>query len=452
MDLGNPMHFITESNRKTWLLWSVSCVLGLVLLDETVVGIALPTIQKDFGLDDNDAHWVVNAYLVTFACFVAVGGKLADLFGTLRVFLLGLTVFTVFSIACGFAPSGSALILFRALQGLGAAIIFPLFLAMITMTFPKEVRGAALATSGAVGTTFLALGPLVGGLFTDFISWRWIFWINPFVALAVGVIVTMTWRDVKRPPAGRIDWLGLVLLAAGMFSAIFALMEADSLGWSSLLIWALIAVGLLLLALFSWFETTVETPLIEVDLFKEPVFAGSALTIFLAQYAKMPVFVFVALYAQTDLKLSAFLAGLVVMIGPAVQPATAALCGRLADKTPKRQMVLFGLASIFIGYVWLVLTAPLNSVVWIAPGLLFVGLSFPFLFTPTRAAISEALPEHKHGQGGGIAMSSQMIGGTLGLAASSAAFAVGGYELVFGVTALIIALVFVHAFFAFRGK
>ncbi|WP_298984660.1 MFS transporter [uncultured Roseibium sp.] len=445
------MQAISDANRKWWLLGAVSCVLGLVLLDETVVGIALPTIQKELGLSNNDAHWVVNAYLLTFACFVAVGGKIADLFGILRVFLFGPALFAICSVACGFAPSGDALIAARALQGLGAAIIFPLFLAMITMTFPKEVRGAALATSGAVGTTFLALGPLVGGLFTDFLSWRWIFWINPFVAVVVAVLVTLTWRDVPRPAGRQIDWIGLLLMAAAMFCIVFGLMEASDLGWSNPLILASMFLGLVLFGLFWMFELRQSMPLIEVDLFSSPVFAGSNLTIFTAQYAKMPLFVFVALYAQTDLHLTPFQAGVVVMLAPALQPVTAVVCGRYTDKIAKRWQVLFGLGVLTLAFLWQTVTWSYENVLLFVPGLLIAGLAFPFLFTPTRAAVSEALPEHKHGQGGGIAMTSQIAGGTVGLAVSSAAFALGGFGLVFALTALLSALVFIYAAFAFRG-
>ncbi|MES0881267.1 MFS transporter [Roseibium sp. SCP14] len=445
------MLFANETSRRWWLLGAVSCVLGLVLLDETVVGIALPTIQETFGLSDSAGHWVVNAYLLSFACLVAVGGKLADLFGMLRVFLIGLTLFALCSIACGFAPTGEILIVARALQGVGAAIIFPIFLAMITMTFPKDVRGGALATSSAVGTIFLALGPLVGGLFTDLLSWRWIFWINPFVAVAVGVIVTITWRDVDRPRGERIDWLGLVLIASGMCFAIFALMEADSWGWNSPVIWTCLIAGVALLGLFFRVESRLDVPLIEVRLFSSPVFTASNLTLFMTQYAKMPLFVFVALYAQTELKLTPLWAGVLVMLAPVLTPPASAFCGRIADRTPKRRLVTCGLTLLLVSSIWLLVTEPMKNALLFAPGLVIAGLSFPFLFTPTRAAIAEALPECKHGQGGGIAMTSQIIGGTVGLAASSAAYALGGYQAVFALTAFLTAAVMAHAMFAFRG-
>ncbi|WP_305986929.1 MFS transporter [Roseibium sp. MMSF_3544] len=444
------MNLITEQNRKWWLLGAVSCVLGLVLLDETVVGIALPSIQKTFGLSNNTAHWIVNAYLLTLACFVAVGGKLGDLFGVLRMFLLGLGSFGVFSVICGFAPTGEVLIIARALQGLGAAVMFPLFMAMVTMTFPKEQHGTALAVSGSVGTIFLSLGPLVGGLFTDLLTWRWIFWINPFLVVGIGFVVTMTWRDVEHPPGRRIDWTGLVLIASGMFCLVFALMEADDWGWHSLATWLFLVLGFVLLGIFCWYETTIATPLIKVDLFANPVFSASNVNLFMAQYAKMPIFVFVALYAQTELKLSAIAAGLLVMLTPIPQPFVAAYCGRLVGKVHPRKLAFFGLVLLFSCLLWLFFTTPLNNAFIFAPGLLVAGAAFPFLFVPSRAAIMGSLPEYKHGQGSGIAMASQMIGGTVGLSASSAAFAVAGYQGVLGLAALLIALAFVYALFAYR--
>ncbi|MES0881268.1 MFS transporter [Roseibium sp. SCP14] len=446
------MFLISESNRRWWLLGGVACVLGVILLDETVVGIALPTIQKDFGLTATEAHWVVNAYLLTFACFVAIGGKLADIYGTLRVFLTGLVIFGFSSIACGFSPSGGFLIAARATQGVGAAIIFPLYVAMVGMTFAKEERGFAIAVGGSVGTTFLALGPLVGGLLTDLVSWRWIFWINPIVTVGIGLIVSLTFRDVARPPGRRIDWIGLVLIASGMFAVVFGLMEADNWGWDNPGIWAFLISGCVLLVLFCRIETGLQSPLIEVQLFSSRVFTCSNLTIFMAQYAKVMLFVFVALYAQGQLGLSPLEAGAMVMLAPILQPFAALTCGRLTRKYPYRNLALFGISGTGMCLAWLCLVAPENSLVLFAIGLPLSGIAFPFLMVPSRAAIMDALPEHKHGQGGGIAMTFQMIGGTIGLSLSSAALPLGGFQLVFGLAAALFALLLGFALLIFHGE
>jgi len=445
------MSLITEDNRKWWLLVAVSCVLGLVLLDETVVGVALPTIEDELKLSVNQSHWVVNSYLLVFACFVAVGGKLGDQFGMLPMFLTGLVIFGVCSVIGGFAPSGEILVAARSFQGVGAAIIFPLFVAMIAMTFPREQRGFALGIGGAIGTIFLAIGPLVGGLLTDFLSWRWIFWVNPPIVVLIGVVTFLTWRDLKRPAAPPIDWTGLALIASGMFCTIFALMQSDVWGWGSPVIYGLFAAGLILLSVFVWYELRVATPLIEVDLFVNPAFTASNLTIFVAQYSKMPIFIFAAMYAQEVLDLSPLGAGMLIMLAAVTQPFVAPYCGKLTDRHEPGLLATGGMVGLGVAMALMAITAPMDNVWLFAIGLVIAGLVTSFLFVPTQTAIMAALPEHKHGQGGGISMTSQMIGGTVGLAVSSTLFAFHkDYALVFASTSALLFFFAAVCFFLFR--
>jgi MFS family permease len=163
---------INDNNRKWWILAAMGGVIGLILLDETVVGVALPTIRTDLGMSQVAAHWVVNAYLLVFAGLAAAAGRLGDLAGLHRLFTAGVAIFGIGSLACGFAESGDWLIAARAVQGVGAAVIFPCSLSMVTIAFPADQRGLALGLSGSIGTVFLALGPLIGGFFTDVVSWR----------------------------------------------------------------------------------------------------------------------------------------------------------------------------------------------------------------------------------------------------------------------------------------
>ena len=180
------MQLINDQNRKWWMVGAMSGVLGLIVLDETIVGVALATIRTDLDMSQVTSHWVVNAYLLTFACFVAIGGRLGDSHDRTGVFVIGAAIFGVASLAAGFAPSGGWLIAARALQGVGAAVTFPASLAMITNIFPPEKRGAALGIQTTVAAVFMSMGPLVGGFFAESISWRWIFWINLPVIAGIG--------------------------------------------------------------------------------------------------------------------------------------------------------------------------------------------------------------------------------------------------------------------------
>lgn len=442
---------VNEPARKWWLLVAVSCVLGLVLLDETVVGVALPTMAEDLKLTSIQSHWVVNSYLLVFACLVAAGGKLGDQYGMLPAFLAGLAVFGLCSVAAGFAGSGSVLISARALQGLGAAIVFPLYLAMITMTFPTEQRGFALGISGAIGTMFLSAGPLVGGLLTEHLSWRWIFWINPPIVIVIASVTALVWRDVPRRKSPPVDWPGLTLIASGMLGLVFGLMQSAVWGLSSPTVFLPLVAGIVLLMVFVRQELRRSAPLIEVDLFRNPAFAASSAATFMAQYAKMPIFIFAAMYAQEVLHLSPAMAGALVMLSAVPQVVLAPVCGRLVNRHSLGKLLVAGLMGTGTALAWMALTSPSANVWLFAPGLLIAGIAFPFQFVPARAAIMASLPPSKHGQGGGITMTSQMLGGTFGLAVSSLLFLTHeAFLAVFGAASLLLFVVAAASSLAFR--
>ena len=189
---------IDDHNRKWWILVAVGGVLGMIVLEETVLGVALPTIRRDLGMSQVTSHWIVNAYLLVFTIFAAAGGSLDDFIDVRRFFVAGLTVFGLASLAAGLSDSSTATITARSIQGIGAAIIFPTAVAMITQVFPPEQRGLAFGIQTAIGGSFIAMGPLVGGFFTEVISWRWIFWINlPFVVAIAFVWDGCLWHSAR---------------------------------------------------------------------------------------------------------------------------------------------------------------------------------------------------------------------------------------------------------------
>ncbi|MEM7046016.1 MAG: MFS transporter, partial [Pseudomonadota bacterium] len=215
------MALVSEGARKYWVLAAMGAVLGVVLLDETVVGVALPTMIRDLDLSVVGSHWVVNSYLLVFAVLAAAAGRLGDIVGLRMLFIVGLAIFGLASLASGFATSGAWLITSRAVQGVGSAIIFPASLAIISHAFPPEQRGMAIGVYGAIGTFFLSMGPFAGGFFSEYLSWRWIFWINPPIVIVIALVMLAMWRDPPREQAVRIDVPGLLALVAGLGMIVF---------------------------------------------------------------------------------------------------------------------------------------------------------------------------------------------------------------------------------------
>jgi EmrB/QacA subfamily drug resistance transporter len=424
---------IKTDSRKWWVLAAMGAILGVILLDETVVGVALPTIQRDLGMSDVAAHWVVNAYMLVLAGLAAAAGKFGDIVGHKTLMNTGLLIFALASLACGFADGDTWLIVARGVQGIGAAIIFPSSLAMLTIAFPEEQRGLAIGIAGAIGTVFLALGPLVGGFLTDIASWRWIFWVNPPIVFMVGLIVAAAWVEPAREaPPERIDKAGLVLLIGGLSMLIFAIMEGPQWGWTDPVILILLADGAVLLFVFVLVELRRRAPLMEVDLFANPTFTACNLVIFAAQFTKMAVFIFGALYLQNALEMSPLMAGIALLPTVAPQPLAAPLAGKAADRFGARWPSLGGLIFMLAGLAWISAAVSWQSYVALFPGLLFWGLSMAFLFVPPQRAVMNAVPPFKRGQAGGIAMSSQLLGATVGMAVSSTIFSMtGSFQAVF---------------------
>jgi EmrB/QacA subfamily drug resistance transporter len=451
---GTTAPRISDENRKWWILAAMGAILGIILLDETVVGVALATIQRDLEMTEVASHWVVNAYMLVLAGLAAGAGKLGDITGHRTVMIAGLIIFGLASIACGLAGSSAWLITARGIQGVGAAIIFPSSLAMLTIAFPENQRGLAIGIYGAIGTVFLALGPFVGGLLTDFLSWRWIFWINIPIVLAVGLIVAAAWIEPPREGAPeRIDRTGFILLVVGISLLIFATMNGPDWGWSDPLIAPLLIAGVGSMVAFVAVERRKKAPLIDVRLFASPTFFGCNLVIFAAQFTKMAVFVFGALYLQDALGMSPLIAGFALLPTVAPQPFTAPLAGRAADRFGARLPSLGGLVLMFAGLAAVGIVMSWNSYALIFPGLLAWGVSMAFMFVPPQRAVMNAVPPAMRGQAGGIAMSSQLIGATIGMAVCSTLFSMtGDFQVVFLANAAITLLVMITAWLTIERK
>lgn len=418
-------------------------VIGIVLLDETIVGVALPTIRADLGLSEIGSHWVVNAYLLVFAGLVAAGGRLGDIFGLRVLFTVGILIFGAASLYCGFVESGAQLIIGRAVQGIGAAIIFPASMAMISIVFPEEERGMAIGIYGAIGTVGLTLGPLVGGLLTEWVSWRWIFWVNPPIVLVIAAMVLKAW--INPPLSGdksRFDFGGLVSLIVGLGLTVFAIMQAPDWGWSHPTVWISLIAGIVIFASFVVLELKADQPLIEVDLFANSSFAVCNLVVFMAQFTKISVFIFGAAYLQHILDMSAVEAGFALLASVILSPFAGPIAGKAADRLGARKPTLMGLALVAAGLLWMGLAMIWQSYWLMFPAFLIWGGALPFLFVPPMRAIMNEVPITKQGLAGGIVLCAQLLGGTLGMAISSLLFSsFQNYSLVFLITGSLTAFV-----------
>ncbi|MEP5514351.1 MAG: DHA2 family efflux MFS transporter permease subunit [Bauldia litoralis] len=445
----------STTRRKWWILGAMGVILGVILLDETIVGVALPTIQSDLAMTTLGSHWVVNIYMLVLAGLVAAAGKLGDMIGHKVLMIAGLLIFGLASLASGFADTGTWLIVARGVQGVGAAIIFPASLAMLMTTFPEEQRGMALGLYGGIGTVFLALGPLVGGVLTDLATWRWIFWINPPILIGVALVVQFAWSDADvEKLRERFDPIGLVLLVAGLSLTVFGIMQGPDIGWLSPVIVGSLASGLVLLAAFVAFEwRRRDSPLIEVRLFANPTFSACNLMIFNAQFSKMALFVFGALYFQQALGLTPLMAGVARLPAVAPQILTAPLAGRAADRFGARWPSIASVAMLFAGTVWVAAFTPANDYILLLPGLLLWGVSMPGLFIPPQRAILNAVKPSQQGEAGGISMSMQLLGAALGMAVSSAVYAMTrDFSAVFVANAVVVGAVLVIALLAIERR
>src|SRR3954467_2450950 len=266
--------------RKWWTLAAVSVATFMLLLDVTVVNVALPAIRDDLGASFTDLQWVVDAYALTLAALVLTAGSLADRLGRRRVFVAGLGLFTVASLLCGLSTSPTALNLSRALQGVGGAAMFATSLALLAQAFTGRERGTALGIWGATTGASVAVGPLVGGVLVEHVSWQSIFFVNLPIGLATIAVTPRMVHESRAPDPDPIDWGGLVTFSAGLFALVFALVRGNSEGWGSATIVGLLAAAVVLLAAFVLIEARRDRPMLDLKLFRKPSFVGVSIVAF----------------------------------------------------------------------------------------------------------------------------------------------------------------------------
>jgi len=417
---------VTPENKKWWTLAAVSVGLFMIMLDNTVVNVALPSMRRSLHMSLSELEWVVAGYALTFAAFMLTGGKLADYVGRRLIFMVGLTVFTGASLACGLAPNGGFLIGARVVQGLGGALMNPATLSIITATFPPRERGKAIGIWAGVSGMALAIGPLVGGLLTEHVNWNWIFFINVPVGIA-GLLAIPLFIDESRDTSHeqRLDLPGLSTSAIGLFSLTYAFIEANSYGWASSRILGAFAVAAVMLVAFVLLERHQRAPMLELALFKNRTFSGANGAMLFVGLAMFGTFFYVSLYMQNVLHYSPVKAGasflpmtlLIILIAPRA--------GALTDKVGSRWLVGLGMGLLAVMLFYYSQLGANESFWAILPGLLIGGVGMGATMTPVTAAAMSAVAVDKAGVGSAVLNSSRQVGGSLGIAVMGAIVAAG---------------------------
>jgi EmrB/QacA subfamily drug resistance transporter len=422
---------LSEENRRWWTLAAMCFALFMVMLDNTVVNVALPSIQRSFDASLSSLEWTINAYSLSFAVFLVTGGRLGDIFGRRKVFLIGVVVFAAASATIGFAPSEGWLVASRAVQGLGAALMMPGTLSIITNTFPPAERGRAIGTWAGVSAIALALGPLLGGWLTEDVSWRAIFFINvPVAAIAVVVTLFATRESRDETATRQVDIPGIVALTVGLTALVLALVEANAWGWGSARIIGLFAVAVVGLAAFAILERRSRAPIVDFDFFRSRSFVGANVVAFAISFGMFAVFFFLALYMQNILGYSPLQAGVRFLPSTLVIMVAGPLAGRLSDRVGPRTPLVIGLALVTASLAWQSRIQVDTTFSFLFVPFVLLGLGMGFTMSPMSTAAMNAVDRTKAGVASGTLSMTRMVGGTFGVAALGALVAtVGRHDL-----------------------
>lgn len=408
--------------RKWWTLLAVCLATFMLLLDITIVNVALPDIADELGASFSDVQWVIDAYALTLAALLLTAGSLADLLGRRRVFTIGLVCFTAASLVCGLSSSATALILARGVQGIGGAAMFATSLALLAQEFRGPERGTAFGLWGATTGAAVAIGPLVGGALTDAFGWPSIFYLNLPIGIATIAITLRKLPESRDEDASAIDWLGLSTFSAALFMLVYALIKGNDRGWGSGLIVTLLVAAAVLLALFVTVERRQPRPMFDLSLFRKPTFAGSSIAAFALSASMFAMFLYLTLYLQTILGYGPLQTGLRFLPITALSFVAAAVSGKLTAKLPARGLLGGGLLLVALGM--LLMRGLDTSSDWTAllPGFLIAGIGIGTI-NPSIAntAIGVVAPA-RAGMASGISSTFRQVGIATGIAGLGAVF------------------------------
>ena len=402
--------------QKWWTLAAMCFGLFLIMLDNTIVNVALPSIQRELDASPSTLEWTINAYVLAFAVLILLGGKLGDRFGRKKMFIVGLLIFTGFSVACALAPSAEWLVAFRTGQGVGGALMNPLTLSIIVATFKREELGTAIGIWAGISALALAIGPLVGGLLVQHVGWAAIFWINVPVGIIGALLTVYAVRESRDPGALRLDLPGLALITGALFCVVWGLIETNSHAWGSLYTIAFLAGGAALVALFIAWEQRTSTPMIPLEFFRRRAFTTPNILVGFVGLSLFGVVFFITLYFQNVKGWSPTEAGvrtlpltmMVMLIGP--------LAGKLQARFSARSLMTLGmlLASAALAGLSQVQVDTGYERIW--PFYVMMGGGLALAMPTTSTTAMNAVDRDKSGIASGVVNASRQVGAALGLA------------------------------------
>jgi EmrB/QacA subfamily drug resistance transporter len=408
-----------DAREKVIVLLTMCFALAMAMLDNTVVNVALPSISKDLGAGVSGLQWIVDGYVLAFASLLLTGGILGDKYGRKRMFLTGVAIFTLFSLACGLSQNTGQLVVFRFLQGIGGALLMPGTLSIITVTFPPQERAKAIGLWAGMSGLALALGPTVGGLMVEHLGWASVFFLNVPIGVAALIVATRTVRESVSEDARYLDVPGLVLGTGALFSATYGLIEANQKGWSDpLIVSSLVAAGLLVITFLYW-ENRNEHAMMPLRFYRIPAFSAGNTVAFSVSLGMFASFFFLSLYMQNPAlhNYTPFQAGIRFLPMTVMIIVTAPNAGRYAQKHGSRAPMTYGLLLAGGGLLLLGLTLKADSsFLFMFPIFLAMGHGMGATMAPMTAAVMNSVGPQRAGLGSAMTNTSREVGGVLGIA------------------------------------
>lgn len=415
---------VTRDNSASWWTLAAVCTgVFMLLLDITIVNVALPDIQRELDASLSDLQWVIDAYALSLAALLLTAGSLADLFGRRRVYVIGLVLFTVGSVACGAAQDVTLLSVARAFQGIGGAAMFATALALLASTYVGRARGVAFGVFGATTGVAVAIGPVLGGVLTSGLSWRWIFFVNiPICAIALAITLTRV-GESRNPHAGRPDWIGFVVFSLGLAALVFGLIEAGQDGFTDTRVLACLVAAVVLLALFVVSQVVQAQPMFDLGLLRKPTFVGGLVAAFGVSSSIFSLLAFLVIYVQNVLDYSAVQTGVRFLFLSGASFVAAAVAGRLTERVPTKWLIGPGFLILSVGLFLIYGIQDDSSWTHLIPGLSVAGVGIGLINPPLASTAVGVVTPERSGMASGVNSTFRQVGVATGIAALGSIFA-----------------------------